>query len=152
MAITYEDITKILDGIDKDGYNDGWWETSTGAEFGVTILAQIKELFDSTGRENWLHGWRRDSNSVLMGTCSFCIGCGREVSGPICVVFPENWVPPPEPSWPFEKSNCPVCDGHYTKQYMEISSKEITAEAIAKLPWELLRIAIQIKKRKKCDK
>ena len=103
---------------------------------------------NATHREDWLHGWRRDSNSVLMGTCSYCIGCGREVSGPICVVIPPDWVPPPEPNWPFNKSDCPVCDGHYTEEYMEISAKEITAEAMSNMSWELLRKAIQIKKNK----
>lgn len=37
-------LDTLLDGIDKDAvaYDNGWWETSTGAEFGKGILAQLK--------------------------------------------------------------------------------------------------------------
>ena len=41
-----EKIRDILKGIDKDVCQDkdGWWETSTGAEFGVKKLKEIEYL------------------------------------------------------------------------------------------------------------
>lgn len=41
-------ICKILDGIDKTQSDDseGWWETSTGAEFGENILRQIQQCIE----------------------------------------------------------------------------------------------------------
>ena len=43
-----KEIIHILDGIDKDEVENesGWWETSTGAEFGKGILDQIKAYFE----------------------------------------------------------------------------------------------------------
>jgi len=40
-------ITKILRGIDACELDDpfGWWETSTGADFGNNILYQINNSF-----------------------------------------------------------------------------------------------------------
>lgn len=37
-------LTKLLDGIDKTQIesDEGWWETSTGAEFGSSILKIIR--------------------------------------------------------------------------------------------------------------
>ena len=35
-------ILNILDGIDRTEEENGWWETSDGAEFGKNILAKIK--------------------------------------------------------------------------------------------------------------
>jgi hypothetical protein len=39
-------IEKILEGIDKDELEaaNGWWETSTGAEFGLKKLNEIRAL------------------------------------------------------------------------------------------------------------
>lgn len=44
---TLEQIKAILEGIDKtEGESDdGWWETSSGAEFGAKQLAAIEALF-----------------------------------------------------------------------------------------------------------
>jgi hypothetical protein len=41
-----EKIREILKGIDKDisQDKDGWWETSTGAEFGAKKLKEIEDL------------------------------------------------------------------------------------------------------------
>jgi hypothetical protein len=41
-------IEEILHGIDKDqdGEDGGWWETSSGAEFGAGKLQEIRELFN----------------------------------------------------------------------------------------------------------
>lgn len=41
-----EQIEKILEGIDKTEMEDenGWWETSTGAEFGAQKLEELKKL------------------------------------------------------------------------------------------------------------
>ena len=53
ISITYQDIAKILKGIDltetKD--EDGWWETNKGADFGRERLNEIKTLFEKE-REN----------------------------------------------------------------------------------------------------
>lgn len=37
-------IIALLNGIDKDeiSHPDGWWETSTGADFGASILQKIR--------------------------------------------------------------------------------------------------------------
>ena len=37
-------LTKLLDGIDKTQIesDEGWWETSTGAEFGSSVLKIIR--------------------------------------------------------------------------------------------------------------
>ena len=39
-------INEILKGIDKDqcSSDDGWWETSSGAEFGAKKLKEVQEL------------------------------------------------------------------------------------------------------------
>jgi hypothetical protein len=44
-------IVAILSGIDKEETEalDGWWETSTGAEFGKRILQKILEPEESNG-------------------------------------------------------------------------------------------------------
>jgi hypothetical protein len=41
-------VLQELDGIDKTESEDenGWWETSTGADFGVEKLQEIRNLFD----------------------------------------------------------------------------------------------------------
>lgn len=65
-------------------------------------------------RTAWLHGWGRlypehGGVSVLMGTGTYCVGCGRD-QGVICVVIEDDWEPPgPEPDWPFPQDACPVC-------------------------------------------
>jgi len=60
-------------------------------------------------REQWLHGWPRHGDAVLIGTGTHCAGCGR-VTGTFGAVIPEGWEPPgPEPAWPFPESDCPVC-------------------------------------------
>lgn len=52
MSIKFEDIERLLIGIDKTEYvsSAGWWETSTGAKYGARILAKIKELFDNDNK------------------------------------------------------------------------------------------------------
>ncbi len=39
-------LNEILKGIDKDqcGSSDGWWETSSGAEFGAKKLKEVQDL------------------------------------------------------------------------------------------------------------
>lgn len=39
-------IEEILDGIDRDEMDDGWWPTSTGVEFGKERLTKIRQLFE----------------------------------------------------------------------------------------------------------
>jgi hypothetical protein len=45
----YSGIEQILHGIDKQETDDinGWWETSTGAEYGKRKLAEIKKLIET---------------------------------------------------------------------------------------------------------
>lgn len=45
-----EEVEKILEGIDRTEIDsteeiEGWWETSTGAEFGEAILVKIRKVF-----------------------------------------------------------------------------------------------------------
>lgn len=51
--ITQEKLEEILDGIDKTEieYENGWWETSTGAEFGAKTKQELQALIDSAKRE-----------------------------------------------------------------------------------------------------
>jgi hypothetical protein len=39
-------LREIVDGIDRsEGHeDDGWWETSTGAEFGADVLSRLEAL------------------------------------------------------------------------------------------------------------
>tara|TARA_R110000772_G_scaffold258883_1_gene376271 strand:+ start:731 stop:889 length:159 start_codon:yes stop_codon:yes gene_type:complete len=36
-------ILALLDGITETETDNGWWETSTGAEFGKSVVQKIKE-------------------------------------------------------------------------------------------------------------
>jgi hypothetical protein len=36
-------VDELLQGIDKDESEDGWWPTSTGVEFGAGKLAELKD-------------------------------------------------------------------------------------------------------------
>jgi len=58
----------------------------------------------------YLHGWPRlGPAAVLMGTWCRCIGCGAS-EGITSVVVGEGWQDPgPEPDWPYEQGDCPVC-------------------------------------------
>ena len=44
-----EQLRKILDGIDctETEYEHGWWETSTGANFGKCKLNEVETLFQT---------------------------------------------------------------------------------------------------------
>lgn len=44
----YKEIIDLLEGIDKieTDHDKGWWETSTGADFGSKILIKLKKLFE----------------------------------------------------------------------------------------------------------
>lgn len=39
-------ITEILKGIDKQECDNGWWETSTGADFGKDCLSKVCDAID----------------------------------------------------------------------------------------------------------
>jgi hypothetical protein len=50
-------ILKILEGIDKTETEttpecNGWWETSTGADFGAKKIEEIKALFENEPKMN----------------------------------------------------------------------------------------------------
>lgn len=60
-------------------------------------------------REDWLNGWRRSGDTVLIGMMVYCVGCGKE-HGLACVVLSEDDVfPEKTPAWPFERDTCPIC-------------------------------------------
>lgn len=63
-------------------------------------------------REGWLNGWHRPEglagSVIVMGSWVRCAGCGAD-RGITCVVIEDGWEPPPEPAWPFDADNCPVC-------------------------------------------
>jgi len=48
-----QEIEEILLGIDETETQseEGWWETSTGADFGKQRLAMIRELFKQDERQ-----------------------------------------------------------------------------------------------------
>lgn len=48
MKTLLQQIEEILSGIDNTEVESehGWWETSTGAEFGKERLEKIRHLFD----------------------------------------------------------------------------------------------------------
>lgn len=61
-------------------------------------------------REKWLNGWPRMGSSVLIGSAVHCAGCGA-YGGITCVVIPDDWQDPEKlPDWPFEQSQCPICE------------------------------------------
>lgn len=60
-------------------------------------------------REDWLNGWQRNGDTVLLGTMVCCAGCGKE-HGLTCVAFSDDWkLPEKDPAWPFERESCPIC-------------------------------------------
>lgn len=61
-------------------------------------------------RESWHDGWRREGNVVEVGNSLHCAGCGKDQG--ILTIAADNPIPfvaSPLPSWPFEESDCPVC-------------------------------------------
>jgi hypothetical protein len=42
-------IEAILDGIDRDEENEGWWPTISGIDFGKKCLESIRDLFEKRG-------------------------------------------------------------------------------------------------------
>lgn len=60
--------------------------------------------------EEWLNGWARTGDGVLIGTGVHCAGCGR-LHGVTSVAIDESTIwPDSEPDWPFPLGDCPVCD------------------------------------------
>lgn len=50
-------LMEILDGIDRDELdNDGWWETSTGAEFGEGKLKEVLEVVGQAHSQGFKEG------------------------------------------------------------------------------------------------
>lgn len=54
METLIEKIKQILEGIDKEESDDdkGWWETSTGAEFGKAKLEQVIQAVIESNQQN----------------------------------------------------------------------------------------------------
>lgn len=60
-------------------------------------------------REDWLNGWPRIGDTVLVGNGVHCAGCGLSM-GVTTVAFAKDWEPPTErPTWPFDEATCPIC-------------------------------------------
>ena len=65
-------LNEILKGIDQDsGEEDGWWETSCGAEFGAKKLKEVQDLVKKLSIDNV-------SKSVAKQYAEFCVRCDRE--------------------------------------------------------------------------
>lgn len=60
-------------------------------------------------RENWLNGWHRSGDSVLIGTGWHCAGCGKFL-GLGCVALDDQPWPEKLPDFPFEEATCPLCE------------------------------------------
>lgn len=46
-TVALTQLERILEGIDRtEDDRDGWWETSAGAEFGATRLAEVRAAFE----------------------------------------------------------------------------------------------------------
>jgi len=67
MKVTYEQILEILKGIDRTQTEDwqGWWPTSTGADFGASKLREIKALFDKDESIPFTFPCSRDEATAL---------------------------------------------------------------------------------------
>lgn len=75
----------------------------------AALAAALAKLGEARQGDEWLNGWPRLGTSVLMGTCLYCIGCGR-FFGVTTVAFPEDWeAPGPDPVWPFDPADCDLC-------------------------------------------
>lgn len=71
---TQEKLEQIVDGIDKTEieYENGWWETSTGAEFGAKKKQELQALIDSAKREEL------ESLPFAHDTMGFCEHFGKQ--------------------------------------------------------------------------
>lgn len=59
----------------------------------------------------WLNGNQQvseDGTTVWIYPASYCICCGA-TKGLVCSVFPDDYVAPSEPDWPFTYEHCPLC-------------------------------------------
>ena len=62
-----------------------------------------------TDREKWLNGWVRGKSPNILVHCNVrCVCCGRD-QGTTCVIMTEEDIKRPEPDWPFNEENCPLC-------------------------------------------
>ncbi len=60
--------------------------------------------------EAWLNGWHRSGTRVLIDASNHCAGCGKDL-GCCFAVYADGYVRPEKmPDWPFEESNCPICE------------------------------------------
>jgi len=84
-------------------------QVAAEAEHRNSAEAKAVAAYEATQQRDWLNGWHRHGNYVLIGTGLHCVCCGR-CTGSTCVVFPDDWEPlGPTPVWPFGETDCPLC-------------------------------------------
>ena len=77
-------INEILKGIDKDqcSSDDGWWETSSGAEFGANKLKEVQDLVKKLTLTDvvvsFYCGAEHNGGSLCETQCLGCDGFDRE--------------------------------------------------------------------------
>lgn len=76
----FDVITSILDGIDRIELDDGWWETSTGAEFGKEKLEEIRAAMLSQQQQPATDNTAQQFEALATGNkCKRCDGEGWRV-------------------------------------------------------------------------
>jgi hypothetical protein len=88
--------------------------------------------------EEWLNGWARNDDMVLMETSTYCAGCGR-LLGIFCADIERCSFPEKSPDFPFSQDDCPLCK----RWHRHVN---ITVGDLIKLDISMLRKAIAIKK------
>lgn len=83
---------------------------------------------------DWLNGWPRNGNGVIVGAMVHCAGCGAD-RGLICLAITgdEVW-PTKDPDWPFPQEDCPVCSNR--------RERDIPFDELVNLPQGVLRRAL----------
>lgn len=51
MSNVKEELEAILSGIDKEDQDGGWWETTQGAEHGLSVKIKLTNLFEAKDKE-----------------------------------------------------------------------------------------------------
>lgn len=77
MNMLIENIKELLKGIDQTECesDEGWWETSTGAEFGRDKLNMLIELVE---KNNQCYCYNCSDNNTRMTKMILCPECGNK--------------------------------------------------------------------------